>query len=180
MAKTKKLPPVKCPYCGKTFSRELEDYVQINAKRYAHKECFDRHNAELTQEEKDKLGLENLIKSLFNYVSIPERVKKQIQDYHDNRKYTYSGITKSLIWFYQIKGNPIEKANGGIGIVPYIYEDARNYYTAIWVAQQQNQAKPIEQWEPEVVEIHIPPPKSKPMKRKNLFSFLDDDKEDDE
>ena len=178
MGNSKKLPLVKCPYCGKTFSRDIEEYVQINSRRYAHKECFDRHNAELSQEEKDKIALDNLIKSLFGYTSIPERVKRQIDDYHNNKKYSYSGISKSLIWFYQIKGNPIEKANGGIGIVPYIYEDARNYYTAIWIAQQQNQAKPIEQWEPEIVEIHIPPPKSKPLQGKKFFSFLDEEEDE--
>lgn len=178
MGNSKKLPLVKCPYCGKTFSRDVEEYVQINSRRYAHKECFDRHNAELSQEEKDKIALDNLIKSLFGYTSIPERVKRQIDDYHNNKKYSYSGISKSLIWFYQIKGNPIEKANGGIGIVPYIYEDARNYYTAIWIAQQQNQAKPIEQWEPEIVEIHIPPPKSKPLQGKKFFSFLDEEEDE--
>ncbi len=178
MGNSKKLPLVKCPYCGKTFSRDVEEYVQINSRRYAHKECFDRHNAELSQEEKDKIALDNLIKSLFGYTSIPERVKRPIDDYNNHKKNSYSGISKSLIWFYQIKGNPIEKANGGIGIVPYIYEDARNYYTAIWIAQQQNQAKPIEQWEPEIVEIHIPPPKSKPLQGKKFFSFLDEEEDE--
>ena len=28
---------------------------------------------------------------------------------------------------YDIKGNPKEKANGGIGIIPYVYKDALNY-----------------------------------------------------
>ena len=69
---------------------------------------------------------------------------------------------------------PIDKANGGIGIIPYVYEDARNYYTAMFMAQQQNKAKPIEQWQPEVVEIHIPPPVRKPM-RTTKFAFLDED-----
>ena len=47
---TKKLAPVKCPYCSKYFHRENEEYVQINKTRYAHKACYDRHNAEMTQE----------------------------------------------------------------------------------------------------------------------------------
>lgn len=101
------------------------------------------------------------------------RIQKQIQSYHDDKNFTYSGILKSLTYFFQVKGNSIEKANGGIGIVPYVYEDARNYYTAIWMAQQQNQNKPIEQWKPEIVEVHIPPPRRK--KQKNTrFSFLDE------
>lgn len=170
----KKLSPVKCPYCSKYFHRENEEFVQINKTRYAHKACYDRHNAEMTQEERDKLVLTNFIKQLFKIDSIPAKITKQMQDYHDNKQYTYSGMYKSLVWFYQIKGNPIEKANGGIGIIPYVYEDARNYYTAMWQAQQQNKSKPIEQWKPQTIEIHIPPPQCKPM-RSHKFSFLDEE-----
>ena len=170
----KKLSPVKCPYCNKYFHREAEEFVQINKTRYAHKACYDRHNAEMSQEERDKLVLTNFIKQLFGLDTIPAKITKQIQDYHDNKEYTYSGIYKSLVWFYQIKGNSIDRANGGIGIVPYVYEDARNYYTAIFAAQQRSQAKPIEQWQPKVVEIHIPPPVSKPRKSAR-FSFLDEE-----
>ena len=68
----------------------------------------------------------------------------------------------------------IDKANGGIGIVPYVYEDARNYYTAIFAAQERSQAKPIEQWQPKVIEVHIPPPVSKPIKS-SRFAFLDEE-----
>ena len=176
MAAKKKSSPVKCPYCDKYFHRELEEYVQVNKTRYAHKACYERHTAEMTQEERDKEILEKFIKQLFQIDTISQKIKTQIKDYHENKKYTYSGIYKSLVWFYQIKKNPIEKANGGIGIVPYVYEDARAYYTAMWLAQQQNKAKPIEQWKPNVIEIHIPPPQSKPMKS-NKFSFLDDEEE---
>jgi len=174
---TKKLAPVKCPYCNKYFHRENEEYVQINKTRYAHKACYDRHNAEMTQEERDKQVLENFIKQLFGLESVSMKIKKQIEDYHDNKGYTYSGIYKTLLYFYQVKGHSIDKANGGIGIVPYVYDDAKNYYTAMWIASQQNKAKPIEQWKPNVIEIHIPPPVSKPM-RSNKFSFLEEEEED--
>lgn len=176
MAVKKKSREVKCPYCDKYFYRELEEYVQINKTRYAHKACYDRHNAELTQEERDYNILVDFIKKLFAIDSLTEKLKHQIKDYHDNKAYTYSGIYKSLVWFYQIKKHPIDKANGGIGIVPYVYEDARNYYVAMWAAQQQNKAKPIEQWQPTVVEIHIPPPVRKPMHSKK-FEFLEEEDE---
>ena len=100
-----------------------------------------------------------------------------MDDYHANKGYTYSGMYKTLLYFYQVKGHPIEKANGGIGIIPYEYDDAKNYYTAMWIASQQNKTKPIEQWKPNVIEIHIPPPQSKPM-RSHKFSFLEEEEED--
>ena len=174
MATKKRLAPVKCLYCGKTFDRNLEEFVQVNKVRYAHKICFDQHQSHISQEERDIQTLHNYIKKLFDIDAISTKIKKQIEDYHDNKHYTYSGIYKSLVYFYQIKGNSIEKANGGIGIVPYVYEDARNYYMAIFAAQQRSQAKPIEQWKPTIVEIHIPPPVSKPRKSA-WFSFLDEE-----
>lgn len=174
MAAKKKLAPVKCLYCGKTFDRNLEEFVQVNKVRYAHKLCYDQHQSHITQEERDLQALQNFIKKLFSTDTISPKVAKQIKDYHNDRNYTYSGIYKSLVYFYQIKGNSIEKANGGIGIVPYIYEDARNYYTAIMAAQETNQAKPIQQWKPKVIEIHIPPPVSQP-KKSSRFAFLDEE-----
>ena len=57
--------------------------------------------------------------------------------------YSYSGILKSLIYFFEIRRNSIEKANGGIGIVPYVYEDARKYYYDLYMAQKRNEDKKV-------------------------------------
>ena len=168
-----KMRPVKCLYCGEMFDRTITDFVQVTKLRYAHKICYDKHISDLSQEEKDITALHNYIKTLFNIESLTPRITKQIQTYHENNNYTYSGILKSLVYFYQIKGNDISKANGGIGIVPYIYEEARTYYTAIWMAQQQNLAKPIQQYKPNTIQVEIPPPIRKE-KKKKYFSFLDE------
>ena len=45
--------------------------------------------------------------------------------------YTYRGMYLSLKYFYEIKKGNIEKANGGIGIIPYIYSEAKAYYTKV-------------------------------------------------
>lgn len=167
---------VKCPYCGKSFNRDKTvDFVQINSRRYAHTTCHAEHLAQISQEEKDLIALEDYIKKLLNLDSINAKVRKQIADYHTNQKYSYTGILKALTYFYEVKGNSVEKANGGIGIVPYVYQDAYNYYYHIWMAQQINEVKPIEQYTapPERV-IIIPPPK-RVDKKKKLFTFLDEE-----
>ena len=79
-----------------------------------------------------------------------------------------------MVYFYEIKGNNIEKANGGIGIVPFIYKDAFNYYYALWQAQQQNHNKDISDYVPRVIEIRIPRPQRK-IKKRDLFTFLDEE-----
>ena len=58
-------------------------------------------------------------------------------------------------------------------IVPYIYKDAFNYYYQIWLAQQKNQDFKIEEYHPEEIVIKIPRPE-RPIKKRQLFTFLDE------
>ena len=131
-------------------------------------------NQKLEKEEQDKIALENYIMKMFNTTYIDPRIRKQIKQYIEDYHYTYSGIHKSLTYFYEIKGNSIDKANGGIGIVPYIYQKAYQYYFSLWEAQQKNKDVVIEEYVPTVKEIIIPPPQRKTKKRK-LFTFLDEE-----
>ena len=125
-----------------------------------------------SQEIKDKEALEKYIMKMFNETYVNARVRKQINTYIADYNYTYSGILKALIYFFEIKGNSIDKANGGIGIVPYVYKDAYNYYYNLWLANQKNNDKIIEEYVPIIKEIKIPVPQRK-IKKRNLFSFLD-------
>lgn len=90
-----------------------------------------------TKEQRDKEALEAYIKKLFNTEYVPTRAQTQIKGMMNDKDktYTYSGILKSLKYWYEVKHGSIEKANGGVGIVPHIYDDARRYYFAIWQAQ---------------------------------------------
>ena len=166
---------VKCSICGKTFDANIEPFVKTcKDRRYAHKECFDNESLKKTQEDIDKENLEQYILKLLNLDYIDARVRKQIKTYVEEYNYTYSGIHKALVYFYEIKKNSIEKSNGGIGIVPYTYRDAFNYYYSLWEAQQKNEAKEIEQYKPEVIEISISRPE-RPIKKKKRFNFLDEE-----
>lgn len=130
----------------------------------------------MNKEDLDKMKLEQYINKLFHTDYVDPRIQKQIKNYIKEYNFTYSGILKSLVYFYEVKQNPVEKSNDGIGIVPWVYKQAFNYYYAIWLAQQKNTNKTVENYIPKETEIIIPRPKSKPHK-KHLFSFLDD-KED--
>ena len=168
--------PVICVYCKKRFDRDKIECVQVSAKRYAHKECSMSENEKRTQEEKDKQELEEYIMKLFKTSYVEPRVQKQIKQYREEYNYTYSGIRKALVYFFEVKGNSVEKANGGIGIVPYVYQNAYNYYLALWQAQQKNQDKVLNDYVPRVKEIVIPRPQRK-VKKRELFTFLDEEKE---
>ena len=126
------------------------------------------------QENKDREELYDYIMKLFNISFVDPKIQKQIKKYIEENNYTYSGIKKALVYFFEIKGNSVEKANGGIGIVPYVYTQAYNYYYSLWLAQQKNEDKIVQEYIPKVKEIVIPIPEKNPRKRK-LFSFLDDE-----
>ena len=167
---------VKCIYCHQTFDRDKYSFVQVSPRRYAHTECASKEQSRLKQEEADKIALEEYIIKLLGDDFITPRVRKQINTYIEQYQYTYSGIRKALVYFYEIKGNSIDKANGGIGIVPYIYDDANAYYRRLWKAQQINQSKPIEQYisQPQtIVAISVPKPPKRT--RQKLFTFLDEE-----
>lgn len=165
---------VKCFFCGQTFDANVEPYIMVNSRRYAHENCFNKNQEEKTQEEKDKESLEAYIKQLFNINSINTKIKKQIKKYIEEDNFTYSGIRRSLVYFYEIKQNSIEKANGGIGIVPWVYEEAKRYYYNQWLLSQKNADKDIQAYTPKVKEIIIKPPKREPKKRR-IFMFLDEE-----
>ena len=133
----------------------------------------------LIQQEKDKNELENYIMKLFKTTYIDPKVRKQIKQYVDEYNFTYSGIHKALIYHFEIKGGSIEKANGGIGIVPYVYQNAYRYYYALWEAQQKNKDVVVNEYVPVIKEIVIPVPQRQ-IKKRPLFTFLDEDKEGDE
>ena len=165
---------VTCQYCRKKFDRDKIPFVQISPKRYAHKDCSKEEEARLKQEETDKIDIENYIMKLLGEDYISPRVRKQINTYREQYQYTFSGMKKALVYFYEVKGNSTEKANGGIGIVPYVYKDAFNYYYSIWEASQKNEGKVVEEYKPVDKVVRISPPQRK-LKKRQLFTFLDEE-----
>lgn len=161
---------VKCFYCQKMFNAAEEPFSKPRANRYAHVACDQQANANKTQEEKDYEQLVEYIKHLFGNPN--PRVWKQLKEYKE-LGYTYSGMHKTLIWWFELKHGDIEKANGGIGIIPYIYEQASQYYYALYLAQIANEDKDIEHLKVQVKEYTIETPRPQ-RKTRRLFKFRED------
>ena len=164
---------VICAYCKKPMSKKDEDCVMVGNNKYVHKSCQE---LESQREKTDREKLEEYIKELFQISYIEPRVKAQIKKYVEEYNYTYSGMQKALYYHYEIKGGDKSKANGGIGIVPYVYQNAYNYFYELWLAQQKNKDVQIELYQPRVKEIVIPRPERK-IKKRPLFTFLDEEGE---
>ena len=168
---------VKCAICQKTFDRDKIQAVKHGARRYSHYEC------EPTGEKVPLIKKDENLQKLLEYINIlfkgqqnQAKVNQSIKKFHNEFGYSYSGIQKALYYFYEIKHNSIDKANGGISIVPFVYKDAYNYYYDLFMAQQRNENKKpfIER----VREIIIKPPKvEKSVKLFDLDKELGDGEE---
>lgn len=148
---------VICKYCGIRFDRDIEPAIEVSYHRYAHKTCAEKVNATIPQDEKDYNNLENYIKKLFNIKTVSAKTKKQIRDFREEYEYSYTGILKTLYWWYEIQGHTTELAHDGIGIVPYIYSDAEKYYYTLYLAKIVNDS--IGDYKPKTEEIEIPSPR---------------------
>ena len=124
----------------------------------------------MSQEEKDKEILFDYIKKIFKTDFVSPVIQKQIKQFVQEYNYSYSGIYKSLTYLIEIKKNPVEKMNGRLTIVPYVYQDAYNYYYSIWAAKEKNKERVVKI---DTVELRIKSPERKIRKRK-MFSFLDE------
>ena len=118
--------PVKCPYCNQYFKRSTEKFI-YDKGRYWHEDCHNIQIGEKKKYEKDKRELIAYIEKLLNK-KVDARIHKQIKTFVEDYGYKYKGIQLTLEYFFELKGNLVSKAQGGIGIVPYVYEEAKQYY----------------------------------------------------
>ena len=151
---------VKCIYCSIQFDRDKEETVQPNPNiyRYAHKACYDKSQASKSQAEKDYELLEMYIKDLFDIQVLNATITKQIKTFRENFDLTYSGILSTLKWWTEIKKEKMEDKNYGIAIVPYIYDQAKEYYYSMYKANQVNESLDLEHYKPKIEIVNIPPP----------------------
>ena len=166
---------VKCTVCGQKFNRDKIQAVKVGKNRYAHYKC-DPSGEKVPLENPENEDLtalkeyaKDLLKDDYNAVKVNAQIKKFRKEYD----YTYSGMLKALKWFYEIQKKPVYQANGGLGIIPYIYQDAFNYFYGLYQAEQ-NLTNGL-QYKKETKEIEIRSPRAK-QKPHKLFNFLDEEK----
>lgn len=151
---------MKCALCHRAI--DGTDYKTKNKKRY-HIKCYDEliNNAEKTNQQKahglknhEKDALVQYICSLYSIDKISHRIEKQIDDFVGKRQYTYSGIQKTLYYFYELEGNEVGDYTDTIGIVPHCYEDARAFFEATYTASAANENFI---WDEKTVHVKIKP-----------------------
>lgn len=152
----------KCVICSQYIEKDDETVPYKN--RYAHVKCFNslmkmavKSNGEkkaasmrkkktvkvkavgeaLSEEEaKEKRDLIAYVERLFG-----EKANSKIYTQIKNMKsdfpyYTYAGIKSALEYFYEVQDNPITQK--GVGIVPYIYDQAQKYFEHLYKTYEHN------------------------------------------
>ena len=117
---------VKCVYCNNQVDRANEPFVVIN-KRYAHSYCADQED----RDRQDREKLNHILYEIFGQNVNFGMIGQQIKLFRSQYKYTISGITGTLHYCYKIKNMPVTKKTNGIGIVPFFYKEAREYFSSV-------------------------------------------------
>lgn len=167
---------VKCSICGETFDRDKIEFVMTSSRRYAHKACYEKRQAGLSEEDKYKEKIFEYTKQLFKEYYNKKKIETQLMKMmKENVKYTYSGVFKTLVYWYEVRQGDVEKSHYSIGIVPYVYDEAFNYYKELWMMQQINAEKNIEEYIPKVRKVKIQNPQRNPLIKERHFNLLDEE-----
>lgn len=109
------------------------EWCRPSCNYYYHVKCYEdwRVSQPLKDDEWISLIYDFLahdLKVSYNYFLCETQRKKFIKE----NKYTNKGIYFTLKYFYEVKGNDWNKGHNGIGIIPYAYKEATDY----WIDQE--------------------------------------------
>jgi hypothetical protein len=138
----------KCKLCEKEVDKET---AIKHSSRYYHPECHKHFE----QQKQDRKDLIDYICKLHRIEAPTGMMLKQIKEYQEEFNYKYKGMELALRYFYETLENRLREGDG-IGIIPFVYEDAKKHYL-----KRRNVEKSAQnmQLEPNKRIIHIKSPK---------------------
>jgi hypothetical protein len=120
---------LKCSICKNSF--DSNEITKRSNKNYC-KECLKKHEEEVKENRKDSDLLFDYICEIFNIKQPTGLMFKQMKDFRGTEyNYTNIGMYYTLKYYYKIlEGKFID--GGGIGIIPYYYEKAKEHYKKVF------------------------------------------------
>lgn len=119
---------ITCQYCKEKLVKN--EAKKRGTRSYYHEECLTKKEEQEKQKKKEADDYKELIEyicTLYGIEAPTGMILKQIKEYKENLDFKYSGMLLSLKYFFEMNdGAVIEDA--GVGIIPYIYEDAKKHY----------------------------------------------------
>lgn len=153
---------VTCGGCGIKFDRSGDGSEFIKSKWY-HKGCAAVKH--------EKMNLDAYVCKLFRLKTPGPMNNTLFKKYKEKHGYTYEGMEQALKYFYEIKRNSPDKSEERVGIIPYVYQDAQNYFQFLEDRTDRIERRGLDE-EIEKIEINIKATPSKPNKSKQDISDL--------
>lgn len=136
-------PITSCRYCNKSIDRinDSRDSWYERARGWTyHRECWEKfstekelaagagvHSTSTNDEAWYDCIYDYLVKDLKMEVDYT-KARRQFVNFLKDGTMTGKGIYFCLRYFYDIKKGDVSKANGGIGIVSYLYQESYEYW----------------------------------------------------
>lgn len=123
----------ECRICKQIIDKEKDDWIMPSKNYYFHRKCYEdwKKSEPLVDEQWRSFIYDFISRDLkvpYNY----HMCEAQINKFMKEHKMTMKGIYFTLKYFYGVKKHDWNKGHGGLGIVPYVYNEACSY----WVAQE--------------------------------------------
>lgn len=167
---------VKCPTCG---TSNYKDSARLVGKRYyCIGSCADDAEYEAEKKKRDKEDWDELfeyIKDVYGHEPTGMMYKQLGEFRKPPYNYTNKGMYLTLKYFYDTKGHKALE-NSGIGIIPYMYEEAKQNYIKQMEVSEHNIEHKIKE---ETHYVKVNRRKNK-CKEKFLDSIIDFDDLDEE
>ena len=171
----------ECRICKEKIDKSATDWIMPSKNYYYHRKCYNDWKKAQLEDDEEYVDL------IYDFISRDLKVtydwwicEAQRKKFIKNDKMTNKGILFALKYFYEVKHGDWEKGHGGIGIIPFVYNDSCAY----WAARERRSAGTIAEIERQMREaaarkkVRIQRHETKP-KYTIDFSVLDD-LEDDE
>ena len=159
---------VTCRSCGGIIDKNKDfDWIMPKPRFYYHTDCYKQMQEENDYIQEIHLKAKEFLGSTYSKTKVTRQIKKYIEDGHSP-----SEIYNALVYWYEIKKNSAEKANDGIGILEYIWDEVENYYTKKADIKKHNlEVNEKDLFEPKVFTFRIKEEPVKKPKRVKLFSI---------
>lgn len=147
-----------CKSCGEPVDKGLNNFTK-NYKGYYHNECYEV----IQLENQHRTELNEYISKLYNVEFPTGWMLKQIKEYKEKRNYKYKGMELTLRYMYEVERlNKLDAHQAGLGMIPYYYEKAKQYYVEMKSVASSAKDYVIDN---EVETVYMKPPEKKKKKR---------------
>lgn len=113
---------VTCGGCGLKIDRSIDVGAEYIKSKWYHSYCASI--------KKEKMLLDEYICKIFELKATGPTNNSLIKKYKEQYGYNYDGMLKALKYFYEVQKHSPNKSEERVGIIPYVYDEAQEYFKA--------------------------------------------------